>query len=106
VQSRDLEAAILTGFAASGLFPFNPDRVLRSMPPPPAEQAIPKADEVRVGPCRQDVELQTPVTPVSAEALMSLQNLIIQRDAMLPIREVKMTRGPRGPRALEGEVRG
>jgi hypothetical protein len=74
---------IKAGFTASGLFPFNPDRVLRSMSPPPAEQAIPKADEVRIGPCRQDVELQTPVTPVSAEALMSLQNLIIQRDAYM-----------------------
>jgi DDE superfamily endonuclease len=75
---------IKAGFAASGLFPFNPDRVLRSMPKPLAKPAIPRADEVKVGSCRQDVELQTPetpVTPVSAEALMSLQNLIIQRDA-------------------------
>ena len=59
------------------------------MPAPPAEPAIPRVDEVEVGSCRQDVELyyrqdvelQTPVTPVSAEAFMSLQNLIIQRDA-------------------------
>lgn len=42
-------------FAASGLFPFNPERVLRSMPNP-AESAIPRADEVKVGSCRQDVE--------------------------------------------------
>jgi hypothetical protein len=69
---------IKAGFAASGLFPLNPDRVLRSMPAPPAELAIPSADEVKVGSCRQDVEPQTPVTPVSAEAFMSLQNLIIQ----------------------------
>jgi hypothetical protein len=47
----------------------------------PAPLAIPRADEVKVGSCRQDVEPQTPVTPVSAEAFMSLQNLIIQRDA-------------------------
>jgi hypothetical protein len=75
---------IKAGFAACGLFPFNPDRVLRSMPVPPAEPAVPSADETTVGPCRQDVELQipeTPVTPVSAEALMSLQNLIVQQDA-------------------------
>jgi hypothetical protein len=72
---------IKAGFAASGLFPFNPDRVLRSMPAPLAEPAIPRADEAKVGSCRQDVEPQTPVTPVSAEAFMSLQNLIIQRDA-------------------------
>jgi hypothetical protein len=50
---------IKAGFAACGLFPFNPDRVLRSMPVPAAEPAIPRADEVRVGSCRQDVEPQT-----------------------------------------------
>jgi hypothetical protein len=72
---------IKAGFAASGLFPFNPDRVLRSMPAPQAEPAIPSADEVRVGSCRQDVGPQTPITPVSAESFMSLQNLIIQQDA-------------------------
>jgi hypothetical protein len=71
---------IKAGFAASGLFPFNPDRVRRSMPDPLAEPAIPRADEVKVGSCRQDIEPQTPVTPVSAEGFMSLQNLIIQRD--------------------------
>jgi hypothetical protein len=69
---------IKAGFAASGLIPFNPDKVLRSMPAPLAEPAIPSADEVKVGSCRQDLEPQTPVTPVSAESFMSLQNLIIQ----------------------------
>jgi hypothetical protein len=69
---------IKAGFAASGLFPLNPDRVLRSMPAPPAELAILRADEGKVGSCRQDVEPQTPVTPVLAESFMSLQNLIIQ----------------------------
>jgi hypothetical protein len=72
---------IKAGFATSGLFPFNPDRVLRSMPAPLAEPAIPSANEVKVGSCWQDVEPQTPVTPVLAESFMSLQNLIIQRDA-------------------------
>ncbi len=47
------------------------------MPAPLAEPAIPRVDEVKVGSCRQDVEPQTPVTPVSAESFMSLQNLII-----------------------------
>ena len=28
---------IKAGFATSGLFPFNPDRVLRSMPAPPVK---------------------------------------------------------------------
>jgi hypothetical protein len=69
---------IKAGFAVSGLFPLNPDRVLRSMPAPPAKPAISSADEVKVGSCRQDVEPQTLVTLVSAEAFMLLQNLIIQ----------------------------
>ena len=60
---------------------FNPDRVLRGISKSPAELIIPKADEVKVGPCPQDKILQTPVTPVSAEALISLQNLIIKQDA-------------------------
>jgi hypothetical protein len=71
---------IKAGFAVNGLFLFNPDRVLRSMPTSLAEPAIPRADEVKVGSCQQDIELQTSVTsvtPVSAEAFMSLQNLII-----------------------------
>jgi hypothetical protein len=48
---------IKAGFAASGLFPFNPDRVLRSMPVSLAELAISRADKVKVGSCWQDVEL-------------------------------------------------
>ncbi|KIM93067.1 hypothetical protein OIDMADRAFT_138442, partial [Oidiodendron maius Zn] len=74
---------IKAGFAANGLFPFNPDRVLRSIPVPLAEPAIPRVDEVKVGSCQQDIEPQTPVTPVSAEAFISLQNLIIQDTCML-----------------------
>lgn len=77
LQGKNIKA----GFAASGLFLFNPDRVLRSMQNYLAEPTISRADKVKVGPCRQDVELQTPVTPVSVEALISLQDLIIQRDA-------------------------
>jgi hypothetical protein len=59
------------------------------MPAPLAEPAIPRVDEVEVGSCRQEVEvhyrqdeeLRTPLTPVSAEAFISLQNRIIQQDA-------------------------
>ncbi len=58
--------------------PFNPDRVLRNIPKPPSEPTT--TVEVEAGP-RQDEVLQTPVTPVSAEGLMSLQSLIINRDA-------------------------
>jgi hypothetical protein len=66
---------IVAGRAATGLFPFNPDRVLRDTPKPPAELTVPKGDEVSFP---QDEVLQTPVTPVSAEALALLHNLIKQ----------------------------
>ena len=72
---------IKAGFAASGLVLFNQDRVLRVIPKPPAELTIPKANEVMVGPRAPDEILQTPVTPVSAEALISLQNQIIEQYA-------------------------
>jgi hypothetical protein len=72
---------IKAGFAASGLFPFNPERVLRDMTKPPTDVGISRVEEVDVGSRPQDIVPQTPVTPVSAEALMSLQNLIIQQDA-------------------------
>jgi hypothetical protein len=69
---------ITAGWAACGLFPFNPDRVLRVTPKPPAQLTLPRADEIKVGSCHQDEVPQTPVTPVSAEGLASLQNLIKQ----------------------------
>ena len=65
---------IKSGFAATGLFPFDPERVIRTMPKPPAELTIPQANP-------QDALQQSPVTPVSAEGLISLQNLIIKQDA-------------------------
>ena len=72
---------IKAGFAACGLFPFNPDSVLRHMPKPPADITVLRADEAKVGYYPQDVVLHTPVTPVSAEGFISLQNLIIKQDA-------------------------
>jgi hypothetical protein len=67
---------ITKAWAACGLFPLNPDRVLRVTPKPPAQSTV--ADEIRVGSCHQDEVPQTPVTPVSAEGLASLHNLIRQ----------------------------
>jgi hypothetical protein len=73
---------IKAGFAASGLFPFNPDRVLNSMPKPAIGPLTASATErVIVAPSLQEQISQTPVTPVSAEGLMSLHNLIIEQDA-------------------------
>ena len=51
------------------------------MPKPLADLTIPKADEVNVEACRESEVPQTPVTPVSAEGLASLRNLIIEQDA-------------------------
>jgi len=65
---------ITAGWAATGLFPFNTERVLRDIPKPPAELKVLK--EVKVGSCPQDEVLQTPATPVTTEALVSLHNLI------------------------------
>jgi hypothetical protein len=45
---------------------------------PPAELTVPKTNEVKVGSCPPDQVPQTPVTPVSAEAVASLHNLIKQ----------------------------
>jgi hypothetical protein len=72
---------ITAAWTASGLFPFNPDRVLRAIPKPSTQLTVPGADGLKVGSCQQDEVLQTPVTPVtpvSAEALTSLHNLIKQ----------------------------
>jgi hypothetical protein len=70
---------ILAGWAAAGLFPFNPQRVLRDMPRPPAEQSGPMA-VVAGSSSQNEVPLTpvTPVTPVTVEALTSLHNLIKQ----------------------------
>jgi hypothetical protein len=70
---------ILAGWAAAGLFPFHPQRVLRDMPRPPAELSSSGAD-VAATSSQNDVPPTpvTPVTPVTVEALMSLHNLIKQ----------------------------
>ena len=69
---------ITAAWAASGLFPFNPDRVLGTIQKPLAQLTIPQAGDMKVGSYLQDEVLKTPVTPVSAEALTSLHNLIKQ----------------------------
>ena len=72
---------IKAGFAACGLVPFNPDRVLRDIPEPPIEPIFPKANEITIQHCLQDELIRTPATPVWVEALASLENIIIQQDS-------------------------
>jgi hypothetical protein len=72
---------IKAGFSASGLFPFNPDRVLKSVPKPVVDSTTSVADRATIAPSLQEGAPQTPVTPVSTEDLMSLQNLIVKQDA-------------------------
>ncbi|KAH9211700.1 hypothetical protein DL95DRAFT_464657 [Leptodontidium sp. 2 PMI_412] len=69
---------ITATWAACGLFPFNPDRVLKKTPKPPTQSTIPRADEIQAGSSHEDEVPQTPVTPVSVEGLASLYNLIKQ----------------------------
>ncbi|KAF2177378.1 hypothetical protein K469DRAFT_603436, partial [Zopfia rhizophila CBS 207.26] len=69
---------ITAGWAASGLFPFNPERVLRKTPKP-----LPKLTVLNEESCPQAKVLQTPVTPVTTEAVTSLHNLISQEACAL-----------------------
>ena len=72
---------IVAGWAATGLFPFSPERVLRSMPKPPVDLIIPAINVV--GSSSQSDALltpSTPVTPITAEGLTALHDLI-KRDA-------------------------
>jgi REP element-mobilizing transposase RayT len=52
--------------------------VLRTVQKHAAEANVLTTNEV---PCQQDAVLRTPVTPVSADGLISLQTLIMQKDA-------------------------
>jgi hypothetical protein len=72
---------IRAGWAATGLFPFNPERVLRDIPKPPAALVIPRLADV-AGACSSAEVLRTPVTPitpatpVTTEALTTLHDMI------------------------------
>ena len=74
--------SILAGWSKAGLFPFNPDRVLRALPNPandPAKVDVASAElAVHAAPLSTPI---TPATPVSTEAFISLQNLLIKQDA-------------------------
>ena len=67
---------ITAAWNKAGLIPFHPDRVLSDMPKPTSETA----NEPRKAISIPDVMPGTPSTPVSIEALMSLQSMIVQHD--------------------------
>ena len=62
---------IRAGWGRSGLYPFNPDRVLRDIRKPPADLTIPKADDVNILSCSQALR-----TLVTVDALCSLRGLV------------------------------
>jgi hypothetical protein len=68
---------IMAGWSATGLYPFNPERVLGELPKLAADVAVSNAHEVAVS-CSQDEVPQTPTTPVTAKGLISLHNIIKQ----------------------------
>jgi hypothetical protein len=73
---------IRAGWSATGLFPFNPERVLRDVSKPPAEVSniLNPGTETASTDVLDDVPRTptTPVTPVTTEALTSLHDLIIK----------------------------
>ena len=79
LTSRNIRA----GWAKAGLFPFDPDKVLYDIPRSSPALAEPGVHEVTVDSCIRDQIPQTPTTPVSAEAVASLHNLIREDVAML-----------------------
>ncbi|KAF1932603.1 uncharacterized protein M421DRAFT_398980 [Didymella exigua CBS 183.55] len=65
-------------WAATGLFLFNPKRVPKGIPKPPAKLVIPRV-KVSAGPCLLAEMVHTPVPPVTlvaAEALTMLHDMI------------------------------
>lgn len=64
---------ILAGWKASGLYPFNSDKVLTETPKPVIQLTVPALKTCEIGLCPQGEVLQTPVT---SEALILLHNLI------------------------------
>ena len=76
---------IRAGWSRAGLFPWNPEKVLSRIPKPAAEPTIKKIGDVEAGCCAPDQATvpQTPVTPVSTEAVTALHNLIAEDARML-----------------------
>jgi hypothetical protein len=71
LTSRNIRA----GWSDAGLFPFNPERVLRDVPKPVAEVDL--EAEATSADLLSEVP-RTPITPVTTEALTSLHDLIVR----------------------------
>jgi hypothetical protein len=85
-RSRDkafTKRNITSAWAATSLFPFNPDKVLRRTPKPPAQLVNSSPHKMRRDSNLANELPQTPTTPVSAEAFTSLYNLIKQETLTL-----------------------
>ena len=77
---------ILSGWSKSGLFPFNPERVLKDIPRPIITKAVAEHLEEKIDPRLEVDVVQTPVTPVTpgtSEAVLSLQTRIDQEACAL-----------------------
>jgi hypothetical protein len=71
---------IIAAWRGSGLFRFNPERVLAHVPKPPTKLRISNADELRFDSCPKYKALRTPTTPISGEAL----TLLLERIKSIP----------------------
>lgn len=73
---------IRAGWSATGLFPFNPERVLKDVPKPPANVITQGVEAASTGLLDEALHTPitpvTPVTPVTTEALTSLHDLIVK----------------------------
>jgi hypothetical protein len=69
---------IRAGWSATGLFPFNPERVLKDVPEPQAKVINQRAKAPSTSLLDEALHTPiTPVTPVTTEAITSLHSLII-----------------------------
>jgi hypothetical protein len=66
---------IRSGWSKTGLYPFNPDRVLKDIQKPPVDDHLPRTNRTTPGFSQQGDVLQTPVT---SESLASLRNQVEQ----------------------------
>jgi hypothetical protein len=69
---------ITSAWATTGLFPLNRDRVLRRTSEPPTQLVTAGSDKIRTDSGLIDEVPQTPITPVLAEAFLSLHSMIQQ----------------------------